>query len=89
MQNQTDRWDTLKTSLKEGHTWPHDYTFKFIVPQDQVETVQELLPELDLKIRTSKGGRYVSLTAIFRAASPDEIIERYRRLSPVENLISL
>lgn len=82
-------WDTLRDKLDLGHVWPHDYTFKFIVPRERLSELQAQWRDVAFRTRESRGGRYVSLTAVFRAASADEVVARYRRAAEIPGLIAL
>jgi len=82
-------WDALRERLDRGHVWPHDYTFKFIVPVDRLSELESLWSDVPFRTRASRGGRYVSLTAVFRAASADEVVERYRQAAKIPDLLAL
>ena len=86
---QDSSWDLLKARLEEVHEFPCSYTFKFISPKDQVESLVELLGDHELKRRDSAGGRWVSVTAIVNVASSEEVMAIYRSVQSVEGLISL
>ncbi len=82
-------WDALRERLDQGHVWPHDYTFKFIVPRERLAELEAQWGDVPFRTRESRGGRYVSLTAVFRAASADEVVERYRKAAEIQGLMAL
>ena len=41
----SDSFQELKTKLDNHHDWPEDYTFKFVVPKDQIDELLAVLPE--------------------------------------------
>lgn len=84
-----DRWTRLRETLERLHTWPAAYTFKFIVPAGRLARVREAAPDLPFAERRSENGRYVSLTATVRAATPDEVVAVYRAVDGIEGLVSL
>ena len=37
----SDSFKELKEKLDNHHNWPEDYTFKFVVPKDQIDELLE------------------------------------------------
>ncbi|MCK5689361.1 DUF493 family protein [Myxococcota bacterium] len=75
--------------LREGHTWPGEFTFKFIVPVAKVEEAKEILPGAEIAIRASKKGNYQSLSVRAHFQKPEEVLKVYERAKLVEGLIAL
>lgn len=85
----SDKWERLRTVLHNEHVFPTEYTFKFIVPMEKLVEVTTLLPDTEVSTRSSKTGKYISVTAYKVVVSADEVIAIYQRLSVVEGLMSL
>lgn len=79
----------FKHLLKEGHDWPCDYDFRFIVPENSLEDFEQLFAEVELDRRPSRNGKYVRFGFTLSLNSENEVIEYYQRASVVEGLISL
>lgn len=82
----------LKEKLKEQHSFPSVYMFKFIVPgSNKLHAQVEALfgDEAQITIRESSKGNYVSITAKEMMLSADNIISRYREASKIEGIVSL
>lgn len=85
-------YDNLKRTLLENSTWPLEYMFKFIVPNEEnkVNEVKELLPkDSKLKFKHTKNLKYVAITCIAIVDTADEIIEISRNVSVIEGVIAL
>jgi len=80
---------SLREKLDDHHTWPEPYTFKFVVPADQVPLVEKIFSGHELKHRHSSGGKYVGLTALFTVHSTDEVIRYYEMVSTIKGAITL
>jgi endo-alpha-1,4-polygalactosaminidase (GH114 family) len=91
--SQEDPFDSLYQKLQELQTWPTVYMFKFIVPADneKLARLESLFntSESEVVIRTSRNGNFISLTAKELMMSPEKVIEKYRKASEVEGVISL
>ena len=85
----TERWVQLRETLERLHAWPGLYTFKFVVPAAKIDDVLRAAPALSFSERSSKNGRFVSLTATVRAASAEEVVDVYRSLDGIDGLVSL
>lgn len=79
----------LKAMLDETMEWPSSYTFKFIVPVDQHESLITLVGDADISLRPSKKGNYMSVTVKKHLHSSEDVITIYLRVSSVEGIISL
>ena len=75
--------------LDDQHDWPCDYTFKFVVPKDQVPAVQGLVPEAQCWTRSSRSGTYVSVTLKMHFHHSGEVVEVYKAASRIERIVVL
>tara|TARA_B100001094_G_scaffold325780_1_gene380714 strand:- start:3810 stop:4079 length:270 start_codon:yes stop_codon:yes gene_type:complete len=80
---------SLKNKLDEHYNWPSLYKFKFIVPVNSQSHLIELLPDGDLSIKKSRNGKYSSISLNRNITSSMEVIDIYRKVRSVDNLISL
>ena len=93
MSKESDFYEKLKKSLIETTEFPTKYMYKFIIPTGeekfkQIETVFDNMGAV-INSKPSKTGKYTSLTVLVTMASPDEVIEKYQKVSKVEGVISL
>lgn len=82
----TERFQKL---LDEQHAWPAEYTFKFIVPEAELDRVTAIFGKIPISVRESRGGRFVSVTATLLIHSSDEIVAIYEEAGAIEGLIAL
>ena len=85
-------WASLKAKLEEEGGFPKVYMFKFIIPSDnqKLALVQSLFgPEAIVTMRSSKNGKYVSVSAKELMLSADNIIARYKRGMEIEGVMAL
>lgn len=82
-------FDKFKRQLDENHEWPCTYLFKFIVPKEQVVTLEHQTGLEHSKLTPSKKGTYVSVTFEMMANSSDEVVEIYKKASKVKGVMSL
>jgi hypothetical protein len=80
---------TLRAKLQVFETWPHEYTFKFIVHRDQRAELEALFAGHEYTLRPSRTGRYISLTCVRRMPDPDAVIEIYERVSGIDGSFAL
>jgi len=85
----TDNFEEFRKKLEANHSWPALYMFKFIVPADVEKDVTLLFPKNEVTLKSSKTGKYVSLTAEIMIGSTDQIIEIYKKSQVIEGLIAL
>jgi len=97
MQENKDKvefYKKLKTQLDDvTKVWPSKYMYKFIVPADG-EGVIEVEGKFDgmgavISTRSSKTGKYISITISVIMPSSDSIIDKYRDCENVKGIISL
>ena len=84
-------FDKLKAALDEGHQWPCEYVFKFVVPnnEEKVEAVLSLLQGTEISQKKSKTGKYISFTGKAFVSDSQYIVDTYRKASKIEGLLSL
>lgn len=83
--------EKFKALLEDQHDWPTHYTFKFIVPTDQLGELKEALSHYDCEIseRASRKGTYTSVSVRMKREGPDEVVIVYRKVSYIKGLVSL
>jgi uncharacterized protein len=84
-----DWWERFEALLDDQNDWPEVYTFKFIVPADGLSQIRAVFAGQPLKVRESRKGNYLSVTARIQMTSAQEVIDVYKRASLVEGVISL
>ena len=93
MSKEEDFYKKLKNSLDDTTKFPSEYMFKFIIPADkekfsQIENIFNHAGAV-ITSKTSKTGKYNSLTVNVLMKSADEVIKKYKEVSVVEGVISL
>jgi hypothetical protein len=78
------RYSTLKAKLEVFETWPHRYTFKFIVPADKRPELEALFHGLEYSLRPSRTGKYFSLTCVREMPTSESVVQVYERVSEIE-----
>lgn len=79
----------MKALLDQNHTWPSEYTFKFIVPKDQLLEAHALFSGERTQDRQSSNGRYVGVSITKTMASAEAVLEIYDRAKVIPGLIAL
>ena len=79
----------LKELLESEHDWPSEYQFKFIVPANSVGKVEALFPNNNCDLKSSQGGKYISVTVDVHLDSADHVIAIYQQASNIKGLMSL
>ena len=82
-----DKLIRLKSLLDKQYEWPSSYTFKFIIPVHQVMEVSSLLDDHELKMKPSRTGKYVSVSATKVFYEADHVIDVYTRVGHIRGLI--
>ena len=85
----SDSFKDLKEKLDNHHNWPENYTFKFIVPKEQILELTSILPKGKFSQRESKTGKYISVSLVLKINHSDEVIDVYKKATKIKNLISL
>lgn len=79
--------------LYESQNWPGEYIFKFIVKDNSAEFkfLKEILKSYKGKMnfKSSSKNKFISISFIYYAESPNDVIEIYKKTSKIENIISL
>lgn len=79
----------LHALLEEKHSWPGEYVFKFIVPNQKREELEAHFVGESYQIRPSSNGKYMALTYRSNFTSSHEVINIYGKVLSIEGLISL
>ncbi|WP_461832935.1 DUF493 family protein [Desulfothermus sp.] len=82
-------WTGFKEKLEEIHVFPEHYVFKFIVPVDRKKQVIELFQGEEVKLRNSKSGKFISITARCFVSSSEEVISIYKKAAKIEGIVAL
>jgi putative lipoic acid-binding regulatory protein len=93
MSDKNTFYTKLKVQLEDTTKFPTDYMYKFIVPSDenQVKEVEGLFNNkgADIKTKSSKTGKYISLSIILNIESANKVIEYYKKAEKIKGIISL
>ena len=89
MTNKDLNFNSFKERLENNYEWPSLYTFKFIVPREREEEVADLFPKVEVSVKESSGGKYISITARLMANSSEAIIQVYEKAQHIKGLIAL
>jgi len=88
-----DFYLTFKEKLKEAHTFPTDYIFKFILPSKEtdIEKLYSIFKSAnaDFSLKDSKTGKYTSVTIKAPVNDADDIIIYYRQVSTIDGVMML
>lgn len=79
----------FREKLESSYSWPALYMFKFIVSSDKEEEITNLFPKNEVKFKSSKTGKYISLTAEIMIGTADQVIVIYKKAHTIEGLIAL
>ncbi|MDR2861058.1 MAG: DUF493 family protein [Syntrophobacterales bacterium] len=85
----TAQHHTFRELLDRNHTWPCLFPFKFIAPMEKLHDILLLFPEEEPALRSSKEGKYVSVTIRKHVRSSDEVVACYNRLEGIKGVICL
>ena len=80
---------SFREKLEMIHQWPSLYMFKFIVPKGKEDEVKLLFPKNIVSLKSSRTGKYISVTAKVMAASSDQVINIYEMANEIDGLIAL
>ena len=88
-----DFYSRFKDQLLESQDWPGIYIFKFIV-KDKSEEYDQLKKYLNnykgkKSLKSSSNNKFLSLTFEYYADSPVEVINIYKGIENIDNIISL
>lgn len=84
----------LKEQLSNTTLWPSEYLYKFIIAsdKDKIKKIESLFDNTGavIKTKTSKNGKYTSVSINVVMKNPDAVIAKYIEVSDkVEGVISL
>ncbi|MCX2680905.1 DUF493 family protein [Galbibacter sp. EGI 63066] len=83
----------LKEQLEESTEWPSTYLYKFIVPtvEEKIEKIESIFEDnaACIKTKQSSNGKYTSVSVEVNMENPDAVIDKYKEVSVVEDVISL
>ncbi len=86
-----DQYEKLR-ELLENLEYPSIYMYKFIVKQDpsKVIDIQRCFSETaEFQTKPSKNGNYIAVTIKEMMLDSEAIINRYKDVSKIENVITL
>ncbi|MEM7298893.1 MAG: DUF493 domain-containing protein [Bacteroidota bacterium] len=81
--------DAFVEKLENNHTFPGDYTFKFIVKPEHQTKVEALVKGAEITLKPSSGNKYVSVTIKAHLQTSKEVVEIYQEAKKIEGIISL
>ena len=79
----------FREKLERSYSWPALYMFKFIVSSDKEEEITNLFPKNEVKLKSSKTGKYISLTEEIMIGTSNQVIVIYKKAHTIEGLIAL
>ena len=92
-QKSKDFYKRFEIQLKESQNWPGPYIFKFIIKNNSkdLDQLNMILSNYkgDLNVKSSDKGNYKSISFESFVKSPSEVIDIYKRVSSLDNIISL
>lgn len=93
-QNETEeqKRERLRKQLDDTHTWPCDFTFKFIVPAEgggDAQLQATFSDKARFSTRASRNGRYSAFTIVDRVHSAEDVFSRYEAAAVIPGIISL
>lgn len=82
-------FDKLESLINEQMNLPDYYSFKFVVKDEHKTSLLEHLVDHEVTEKTSRTGKYTSITSRKLFKSSEEIITVYKKVSRIEGIISL
>ena len=82
-------WERFQNLLDDQMDWPSEFVFKFIAPQAGLADLKAVFGLHPVKVRSSRAGNYVSITARMQVHSSHEIIAVYKAAAAVKGVILL
>jgi putative lipoic acid-binding regulatory protein len=86
-----DEFEKLRELLQESN-YPSVYLYKFIVkkdPEKVVEIKKCFNESAEFKTQASKNGNYISVSIKEMMLNAESIIDRYKAVGKIENVIAL
>lgn len=81
--------DSFREKLDQHYAWPALYIFKFIVPAGKEEEVKQLFPLHATLEKSSRQGKYKSITVEMMMPSGDAVLDIYIKASRIEGIVAL
>ena len=82
-------FDKFKEALDKNYSWPTEYPYKFIIPFTELNELERILGKEGMSTKTSKNGKYLSVSYTKNVNSSDEVIKIYKDVSHIKGIISL
>jgi len=79
--NPEDFYKSLKEKLEQQHNFPEEYLFKFIITSNS-EKITEILKVFD-------NGKYTSVSINCFVLDADQVIDIYKKVAEIENVMML
>jgi putative lipoic acid-binding regulatory protein len=79
----------LLNLLDEQYSWPDYYTYKFVINADKKTDLVQILGDIDISEKSSRTGKFTSITARCLINNSQEVLAVYQRVSKIEGIISL
>ena len=87
--NNKGDWDRFQHLLDDQMDWPSEFVFKFIAPEAGLADLKAIFGLHPVRVRSSRAGNYVSITARMQMHSSTEIIAVYKAAAAVKGVILL
>ncbi len=79
----------FKEALEGEYVWPSPYTFKFLIKEHQLDELKSVVTMEQFSTRSSKNGKYLSITFTKMIIETEHVIEIYRSVQKIEGIICL
>lgn len=81
----------LAELLSDQYQWPDYYLFKFIVPNESIQNLKEVLSPLSAPIeeKVSKNGNYISVSVRVLIKETEEVIKIYESVKEIDRIMVL
>ncbi len=93
MDENKEFYERFKGELDKGHSFPENYSFKFIVENEshKMAQIQQIFDKANPQYSTkdSKNKKYSSLTVTIYALDSDVVIDYYQQVSKIEGVIMM
>ncbi len=91
--NNTDFYSAFKEKLSSVEQFPMLYTFKFILPANEVSKreIEKIFehPSTKIQSKDSKTGKYNALTVETFVNNADDVVAYYKKVSTINKVIML
>ncbi len=81
--------EEFKALLDDQYTWPASYLFKFIVPKEELKTLETLVEGNKITEKPSKHGKYIAVSFTAVCDSSDIVLDMYKKVSIIPGILSL